>query len=549
MIILALLKSNGRTPLQWWTFREAKPISVGRSLSNQVIVRNSHVSRHHCELRPVYQPDQSIAWELISQGKNGTFLEGKLISQVLLSDNATIQLAPKGPVLKVYLRDRIPNREELIFSSLGSDPKPTNGDSEDNPEAGLELVVPAIAPAIALDRITDITPLDLSSVSDVAKGQSKNKPQSLSQSPSQGPSQGPPAAVCPVPAPTEFRLSGSIRPFVPLRSVVEDRIRPLNPSEPAPAPWNDPSDLSTAGSGCTHPGNPPGNLLCIHCGHPLRVMRNVRHYQLLRILGQGGMGTTFLAWRLPRQPSQPSPPIPETPPQSPGQRLVVVKQLNPEIAAIAKARELFEREAAVLQRMNHPGIPKFLDAFSEGDQAYLVMELVHGQNLEQYVLKQGAAEPAQAIQWMQQTCDVLHHLHTQHPPILHRDIKPANLLRQYRDGRIVVVDFGAVKAMAGAMGTCIKAEGYTAPEQESGKPMIESDLFSVGATLVFLVTRRSPLDFYTALADNAPNLNEIAQMPVSLRRVLTKVLALNASDRYSSALELKLALTACLDDC
>ncbi|NJR70890.1 MAG: FHA domain-containing protein [Synechococcales cyanobacterium CRU_2_2] len=94
---------------------------MGRSLSNQVIVRDSHVSRHHCELRLITLEGREPSWEILGQGKNGTFLNGELITQAELLDEATIQLAPKGPVLKIYLRDRIPDRDELLFSSLSKD--------------------------------------------------------------------------------------------------------------------------------------------------------------------------------------------------------------------------------------------------------------------------------------------------------------------------------------------------------------------------------------------------------------------------------------------
>lgn len=445
-------------------------------------MRDSHVSRHHCELRLITREGREPSWELLGQGKNGTFLNGELITQAELFDEATIQLAPKGPVLKIYLRDRIPDRDDLLFSSLSKDAQRALLQREslkrklaEEAEAG-----GAIAPMTPLGRETDVALVDRPRLS-TGTGTDKNK---------------------------DKDKGGSEK-----------------------------EDMSTDGQACDHVGNHPNNLLCVRCGQPLRVIRTVGQYQLLRLLGKGGMGTTFLAWRTPHSPEHQQ--------QPPGQRLVVVKQLNADVALIPKARELFEREAAVLKQVNHVGIPRFLDAFSEQDQAYLVMELIHGQNLEQFVLKHGSVKVNQAIHWMQQTCDVLHHLHTHYPPILHRDIKPANLLRQYRDSRIIVVDFGAVKAMAGVMGTCIKAEGYTAPEQEAGKPTIASDLFSVGATLVFLLTRKTPLSFL--ISADEMSLAGATQIPLDLQQVLEKALAQNVSDRYSSALELKLALGTCLE--
>lgn len=461
--------------MQWWTFGDEGPVSVGRSLSNHVVVRNTHVSRRHFELHPIHRPGEPLQWQLISHGKNGTFLNGKSVTQVILPDDATLQLAPKGPVMKVYLQDRLPE-----------------------------------------------------AVRRQAQGQDLDQPPDLSQSIEQ--------LVVAVPGQGSENLPTDLSPNAPAQPAGIPAPHGLAVGEPVAYP------RPQGKAPCRHLGNQPGNLLCMHCGEPLRVIRSLRQYQLLRLLAQGGMGTTFLAWQAPRASDQRGE-------LAPSQRLVVVKQLNPEMASLAKARELFEREAKVLQRMRHPGIPRFLDAFSEGDRSYLVMELVHGQNLEQYVMQTGPASPVEALGWMQQTCDVLHHLHTQHPPILHRDIKPANLLRQYRNGTIVVVDFGAVTSLAGAMGTRIGAEGYTAPEQEAGKPCIASDLFSVGATLLFLLSRKGPFAFYSGpMGTGELCLDELETVGPKLSRLLRRLLSEKISDRPSSALELKLALTACLDD-
>ncbi|NJN23048.1 MAG: hypothetical protein HC812_20070 [Leptolyngbya sp. RL_3_1] len=99
------------------------------------------------------------------------------------------------------------------------------------------------------------------------------------------------------------------------------------------------------------------------------------------------------------------------------------------------------------------------------------------------------------------------------------------------------------------MGTRIAAEGFTAPEQEAGNPCIASDLFSVGATLLFLLSRRSPFEFYTGpMGTGELDLEKLPKVTPKLAALIQRLLAENASDRPSSALEVKLALTACLDD-
>ena len=106
-----------------------------------------------------------------------------------------------------------------------------------------------------------------------------------------------------------------------------------------------------------------------------------------------------------------------------------------------------------------------------------------------------------------------------------------------------------MKVLAGTVGTRIAAEGYTAPEQEAGNPCITSDLFSVGATLLFLMSRRSPFDFYTGpMGTGELNFEKLPEVTPKLADLIKRLLAEKASDRPSSALEVKLALTACLDD-
>lgn len=124
------------------------------------------------------------------------------------------------------------------------------------------------------------------------------------------------------------------------------------------------------------------------------------------------------------------------------------------------------------------------------------MELIHGQDLERRVRQQGAVSPQEAIAWMVQVCEVLTYLHTRPTPMIHRDIKPGNLLVRNLDNQIVVLDFGAVKALAIAPGTRIGAEGYSAPEQVQGRPVPQSDLYAIAPTLVFLLTSISPQRFY-----------------------------------------------------
>lgn len=298
----------------------------------------------------------------------------------------------------------------------------------------------------------------------------------------------------------------------------------------------------SAGQCCSRGGeNPPSALFCIYCGKPIRVERTIRQYQVLRILGQGGMGTTYLAWdsQWPQRAQNRS--------SYPGAAVVVLKEMNADLARIRKAQELFEREARTLKCLDHPGVPQFLDFFVEEDKKYLVMETIHGQDLEKIVYEGGPVPPPQAIAWMIQTCDILGYLHSLSPPLIHRDIKPANLLVRRTDNRVVVLDFGAVKEIGTPLGTRIGAEGYSAPEQDRGQPLTKSDLYAVGSSLIFLLTGQSPMKFY----DNRGKgyrfyVDSVPTITSELRSVIEKVTAPKPGSRYGSAMELAAALGECL---
>lgn len=305
----------------------------------------------------------------------------------------------------------------------------------------------------------------------------------------------------------------------------------LAPEAVAPAPSDSSSEATVAfpPSGCNHAGNPPDNLFCIHCGQPIRIQGIIHGYQLLRMLGQGGMGITYLVWS----------------PQAKGPQLQVLKEIKADMAEVPKAKELFLREARILQSLDHPAIPRFFDCFVEQDKTYLAMELIHGQSLDQLVLQTGPIAPRKAIDWMLQTCEVLDYLHHLQPPVIHRDIKPSNLLRKL-DGRVGVIDFGAVKEVGSLPGTRISIEGYSAPEQGLGHPQIQSDFYAVGATLIFLLTGKNPNKFYRDRGQG--DRLQVPELPLAapLRAVIAQATEPKPGDRYATARDLAAALKSCL---
>ncbi len=411
MVILTLLEPQQKTPLQEWYFESPSVIRIGRAEDNDVVLSDILVSRYHLELRQVKlsKNNHVSCWQVISQGTNGTFVDGRLVSQCSLADNSLLQLAQGGPILRF---------------------------------------------------------------------QGQQFPDSLSG----------------------YAAGGQAKILAPT---------------------------------CNHEGNSPNNLFCIHCGQPISVKQKIRQYQILRTLGQGGMGTTYLAW--------------DGGGLSLGKpQLLVLKQMNADMAKIAKAQELFEREAHTLKSLDHSGIPKYYDFFVVGGKKYLAMELVHGEDLEKRVYSRGPVAPSQAIAWMMETCNILDYLHSQNPPLIHRDIKPANLMVRSCNNHVVVLDFGAVKEIGTQEGTRIGAEGYCAPEQERGQPLTQSDLYAIGPTLIFLLTGENPFKFYRYRGQGPQfDVGEISTISPQIRKIIERVTEHVPRDRYQTAREVAEALAAC----
>ncbi len=286
---------------------------------------------------------------------------------------------------------------------------------------------------------------------------------------------------------------------------------------------------------CDHQDNPEGSIFCRHCGEPIVGDEHyIGSYQVLRTLGRGGMGTTYLAWDRNRT-------IKNAP------MLLVLKEMNADMARIAKARELFEREARILKSLEHKGIPKYYDFFVENNHKYIVMELIHGHNLEQLVNQRGATDAPRTINWMIQVCDIVEYLHNLEPPLVHRDIKPANLMLRNLDSRLMLLDFGAVKELGTALETRIGVEGYSAPEQYRGKPCPQSDIYGIGTTIIFLLTSQTPMQYYRYQSSKFEfDIDSIPGLPTNLGEVLSIACQPEPRDRYQTAKELKEALSACL---
>ncbi|MBD2338224.1 pentapeptide repeat-containing protein [Calothrix sp. FACHB-156] len=282
---------------------------------------------------------------------------------------------------------------------------------------------------------------------------------------------------------------------------------------------------------CPHPENLAYSQRCQSCGSKLLLCDR---YRVLKPLGQGGFGATFLAYDegLPGEPS------------------CVIKQLRPTVTAphvLQMARELFEREAKTLGKIgNHPQLPRLLDYFEDQQQFYLVQEYVSGATLQQEVQRNGNFSEAGVKQFLSEILPLLQYIHEQ--KVIHRDIKPANLIRRTEDARMVLIDFGAVKNQVtqGVTGQseqtaltayAIGTPGFAPPEQMAMRPVYASDIYALGVTCIYLLSGKTPKDLEYNPTTGEMIWEPLVQVSDHLTNVLRKMLEVSVRNRYKTAQE------------
>lgn len=276
----------------------------------------------------------------------------------------------------------------------------------------------------------------------------------------------------------------------------------------------------------------PGERPCVICQAPLALeprcgecgaAQRPGGFRVQRLLAQRPHGRVYLAV------------------DGEGQK-VVIKELLFHLAPDAKTIDALERECDLLKSARLPGVPRFLDLFSEGSgvhlRLYQVQEYVAGRSLRALV-EQGPLPDATVAKIARQALVILDGLHQHPPPIVHRDLKPENLILR-EDGSLALVDFGAARTLAqgethGA--TLVGTFGYMSPEQLGGTVSPASDLYGLGATLLHLLTGRPPVDFL----HEGLELRFAQAVSPRWRGFLQGLLARNAGKRFASA---KAALAA-----
>ncbi|HEY3969176.1 MAG TPA: protein kinase [Planctomycetaceae bacterium] len=267
---------------------------------------------------------------------------------------------------------------------------------------------------------------------------------------------------------------------------------------------------------------------------PFRALHELPAYELLGVLGHGGMGIVYRARH--RQLN----------------RVVAMKVLQPRLTAAVEARQRFEREIRILGSLHHPGVVMATDAGQIGSAAYLVMEFIDGVDLARLVKRSGPLSVAEACAVGRDMADALAAAHR--AGAVHRDVKPSNVMID-RSGRVKLLDFGLAQLATlstddpeTSLGQLLGTLEYMAPEQARPEGLVDSrvDLYGLGATMFFLLTGRSPrgtgarrslLEQLRSLSEDQPcDVRALRpDVPVPLSELIAALLSRDPAGRPASA--------------
>jgi eukaryotic-like serine/threonine-protein kinase len=259
-------------------------------------------------------------------------------------------------------------------------------------------------------------------------------------------------------------------------------------------------------------------------------------YRVAEQIGKGGMGEVYAAT------------------DERFQSKVAIKRTFFDDAEMTRA---FRREARLLNHLRHPALPKVMDHFEEDGGQFLVMEFMEGSDLAELMKRRKVPFPlTDVLRWADQLLDALEYLHAQEPPVVHRDIKPPNI-KLTPGGKVVLLDFGLAKGAPSqtASGPASSVHGFShnfAPleQMEGSGTGPRSDLYSLAATLYFLLTGLRPPDAVTravaAIKEQPDPLRHAhlvqPQVPAAVGQILHRAMSQNSELRHASASELREAL-------
>jgi len=310
------------------------------------------------------------------------------------------------------------------------------------------------------------------------------------------------------------------------------------PSESSPTRFELSSDAPTivegtfpASAGTSHPSDSNSQTLL----RPGTVLG--RRYEILQILGEGGMGAVYRA--RDREVN----------------RTVALKVIRPELTGNSAILDRFKQELVLSHQVTHKNVVRIYDMGDADGIKFITMEYIEGQDLRSLIAQQKVFQPEEAVEMMRQVCRALEAAHA--VGVIHRDLKPQNIMRD-KQGRVVVMDFGLARLLDshGGMtqtGAIVGTMEYMSPEQGLGKPLDErSDLFAVGLIFYELLTGKMPYQADSALASlvkrtherAAPISEQSANIPRALSDIVGKCLEPKLQDRYQHVGEILTDLEA-----
>ncbi|MCD4784155.1 MAG: protein kinase [Candidatus Eremiobacteraeota bacterium] len=272
--------------------------------------------------------------------------------------------------------------------------------------------------------------------------------------------------------------------------------------------------------------NKENATFCFACGSILRKILGEGRYEIIKFLNRGGMEQLFLARDTKMKTD------------------IVIKQLTPpkdqDKLSFEYLKNRMKEEARFLYRLNYRGLPRVMDFFPDQGSFFLTMQFIDGEDLEQVISRQpeGRVDIEQCIQWMDRLLDITSFLHNQVPPIIHRDIKPRNIMID-SDKELYLIDFGIACIMEeGKDYTRVGTFEYASPEHFAGVIDTRSDIYSLGATIYYLLTGLSPSE--RAHPGSFPPLKQyLPDAPDKLAEILAKMTIFCKEERYGNCDEIR----------
>jgi eukaryotic-like serine/threonine-protein kinase len=259
-------------------------------------------------------------------------------------------------------------------------------------------------------------------------------------------------------------------------------------------------------------------------------------YEILSVLGQGGMGAVYQARDRELD------------------RLIALKVIRPELATDPAILQRFKQELILARNITHKNVVRIYDLGESDGIRFITMEYVDGEDMRTMLRKHGKFSAQQAIPMVEQVCRALDSAHSE--GVIHRDLKPQNIMRD-KQGRIVVMDFGLARSLGDSgltqTGAIVGTMEYMSPEQALGSQLDQrSDIFSVGLIFYELLTGKSPYHADTAIASLMRRTREVAKpasdventVPRSLSAIVSRCLEREPANRYHSVVELLQQLNA-----